>query len=82
MIIEAKRRYHTDAALPQLVAYMGIAHTTRKKESRQNCVAYGASSDGMDFRFCQIDNNGVFVTSRLLGWGLDKDQISSIFKTI
>jgi hypothetical protein len=81
IIIEAKRRYQTDAALPQLAAYMGIVHTTRK-ESKENCVVYGASSDGTDFRFCRIDNDGVFVKSRLLEWDEEKDQIFSIMRSL
>jgi hypothetical protein len=82
VIIEAKRQYQTDAALPQLTAYMGIVYTTRKEESKENCVVYGASSDGRVFRFCRIDNDGVFVTSRLLEWEFDKDQIYSIMRSL
>jgi hypothetical protein len=82
VIIEAKRQYQTDAALPQLAAYMGIVYTTRKEESKENCVVYGASSDGRVFRFCRIDNDGVFVTSRLLEWEFDKDQIYSITRSL
>jgi hypothetical protein len=82
VIIEAKRRHQTDAALSQLAAYMGIVHATRREESKQNCVVYGASSDGNDFRFCRIDNNGDFVKSRLLEWELDKDQIYSIMRSL
>jgi hypothetical protein len=55
VIVEAKRLYYTGAALPQLAAYMGIAHTTRKEESKENCVVFSASSDGRDFHFCRID---------------------------
>jgi hypothetical protein len=83
VIIEAKRQYYTDVALPQLAAYMGIVYTTRKEESKENCVVYGASSDGRDFRFCRINNDGVFVKSRLLEWGSgDKDQIYSIVRSL
>jgi hypothetical protein len=83
LIVEAKRRFQTDAALPQLVAYMGLIHTQRKEESKQNCVVYGASSDGLDFRFCRIDNDGVFVKSKLLEWKAgDRDKIYSIIRSL
>jgi hypothetical protein len=58
---------------------MGIVYTTHKEESKENCVVYRALSDGSDFCFCQVNNNSVFVKSRLLEWGSgDKDQIYSI----
>jgi hypothetical protein len=61
---------------------MGLVHTERK-ESKQNCVVYGVSSDGSDFRFCRIDNDGVFVKSRLLEWNAgDKDKIYSIIRSL
>jgi hypothetical protein len=84
LIVEAKRRYQTDAALPQLAAYMGIVHTTRKEESKQNCVVYGASSDGRAFRFCRIDNDGVFVQSGQLEWRttVEREKIYSIMRSL
>lgn len=69
-------------ALPQLVAHMGIVYTTRK-ELKQNSVVYGVSSDGRSFRFCRIDNDGVFVKSKLLEWNLgDKEKIYSIIRSL
>ncbi len=82
LIVEAKRRYGTDTALPQLASYMGIIHTVRKEESKDNCVVYGASSDGIAFRFCRIGNNGVFVQSDLLEWPRHKDQIYAIMRSL
>jgi hypothetical protein len=84
LILEAKRRYQTDAALPQLAAYMGIVYTTRKEESKQNCVVYGASSDGRAFRFCRIDNDGVFVQSGQLEWRtvVEREKIYSIMRSL
>ena len=76
LIIEAKRWGTTDLAMPQLAAYMGIVHTTRKEESKQNSVVYGAASNGGIFRFCRIDNNGFFVHIRLLEW--EKTRIKFI----
>jgi hypothetical protein len=68
VVVEAKRESCTDSAMAQLAACMGIVHTTCKEESKENCVVYGASSDGRTFRFCRIDNAGVFVRSGLLEW--------------
>lgn len=82
LFVEAKRRYQTDASLPQLVAYMGIVHATRTEESKQNCVVYGIASDGRDFRFCRINNDGGFVSTRLLQWVWDKDKIYSIMRSL
>jgi hypothetical protein len=83
LIVEAKRRYATDLALPQLAAYMGIVHATRKEELKENCIVYGAVSDGRTFRFCRIDNDGVFVQSKVLEWDSgDKDQIYSIMRSL
>jgi hypothetical protein len=82
LIIEAKRWGTTDLALPQLAAYMGIVHATRKEESKENSVVYGAASDGRVFRFCRIDNNGFFVQSGLLEWISHKDQIYSIMRSL
>lgn len=82
LIVEAKRWGTTDLALPQLAAYMGIVHTTRKEESKENYVVYGAASDGGVFRFCRIDNDGFFTHSRLLEWEEDADQIYSIIRSL
>ena len=82
LIVEAKRRFFTDAALPQLASYMGIVHASRKDMSKENCVVYGIASDGWTFRFCRIDNDGVFVSSNLLHWTRHKDRIYSIIRSL
>ncbi len=82
LIVEAKRQYYTDVALPQLAGYMGIVHTARKEKFKQNCVVYGVVSDGRTFRFCRIDNNGAFAQSNLLDWERHNDQIYSIVRSL
>jgi hypothetical protein len=82
LIVEAKRQYYTDAALPQLASYMGIVHASHKGQSKENCIVYGAVSDGWNFRFCQIDNDGVFLHSNLLEWKWNKDEIYSIIRSL
>jgi hypothetical protein len=82
LIVEAKRQFYTDAALPQLASYMGIVHASRKDASNKNCIVYGIASDGRNFRFCRIDNNGVFTSSCLLEWDRHKDQIYSIIRSL
>ncbi len=80
LIVEAKRQFYTDTALPQLASYMGIVHASRKDASKENCIVYGIASDGRGFRFCRIDNNGLFTRSLLLEWECHKDQICSIIR--
>ena len=82
LIVEAKRQWYTDAALPQLASYMGIVHTARKEKSKQNCIVYGITSDGRSFRFCRIDNDGVFTRSPLLEWECDQDKIYTIIRSL
>jgi hypothetical protein len=82
LIIEAKRFGGTDYALSQLVAYMGIVHSTRKEEQKENSVVYGIVSDGRVFRFCRIDNGGIFTKSFLMEWEERPDQILSIIRSI
>ena len=80
LIVEAKRQFYTDATLPQLVCYMGIVHTIRKEESKDNCIVYGFASDGEFFRFCQIDNDSVLRVSDQLSWRRAKDRIFCIIR--
>jgi hypothetical protein len=82
LIVEAKREGYTDTAIPQLICYMGIVHAARKDASKENCIVYGAASDGRNFRFCRIDNDGVFTLSSLLEWKWNKDQIYSIIRSL
>jgi hypothetical protein len=82
LIVEAKPPYYTDVALPQLACYMGIVHASRKAQSKENCIVYGAASDGSNFRFCQIDNDGVFNRSALLEWDWNKNEIYSIIRSL
>lgn len=83
IIVEAKRTGSTDTFLGQLTAYMGIVHSCRKDEKKENCVVYGAASDGLSFRFCRIDNNSGWTRSKLLEWDDgDRDQIYTIFRSL
>lgn len=82
IMIEAKKVGATESCLGQLTAYMGIVHACRKEEVKQNCNVYGASSDGLKFRFCSIDNNGNWSQSRLLEWAMgDQSKIYSLFRS-
>lgn len=54
VIVQAKHQYCPDLGLPELAAYMEIIHTTRKEDSKHDCVVFGMVSDGIVFRFCQI----------------------------
>ena len=65
---------------------MGAVHACRKDEQKQNCVIYGAASDGLSFRFCRIDNEGNWSQGRLLEWedreDGDKGRIYSVFRSL
>lgn len=79
IIVEAKKIGFTDTCLGQLTAYMGLVHSYRKDERKQNAVVYGAASDDLNFRFLRIDNAGNWSQSRLLEWGMgDKSKIYSV----
>ena len=68
IIIEAKKRDHTDTCLGQLTAYMGIKHATRKESRKENSTIHGLASDGFSYRFCRKDNNDNWSRSGLLEW--------------
>ncbi|KAI9843077.1 MAG: hypothetical protein M1837_006622 [Sclerophora amabilis] len=78
VVVEAKRRHQSDSGLGQLVAYMGIIHEIRKDEKRDNAVVYGISTDGVDFRFHRIDNNGTYSKSTLLEWDYSESHVNQI----
>ena len=62
---------------------MGLVHSYRKDERKQNAVVYGAASDGLIFRFLRIDNDGNWSQSRLWEWGMgDKGKIYSVFRSL
>lgn len=83
IIVEAKRTGSTDFCLGQLTAYMGIVHSCRKDEKKENCIVYGAASDGSTFRFCRINNDSGWTRSRMLDWDeCDRDQIYTIFRSL
>lgn len=83
IIVKAKKIGFTDTCLGQLTAYMGLVHSCRKDERKQNAVVYGAASDGLNFRFLHIDNAGNWSQSRLLEWGMgEKGKIYSVFKLL
>ena len=83
IIVEAKKMNGTDTCLGQLAAYMGIVHNFRKEEGKTNSVVYGIASDGLSFRFCRIDNEDCWSSSKLLEWKRnDKTAIYSIFRIL
>jgi hypothetical protein len=43
---------------------------------------YGVSSDGRVFRFCRIDNDSSFTTSKDLDMDDEKDKIHSIMRSL
>ena len=82
LIIEAKKPHTTDTCLGQLVACLGVVHTSRKEEARANSVVYGIASDGLSFRFVRIDNDSLISRSSLLEWRHDPAKIYSIFRQL
>lgn len=83
IIIEAKKTQSADSCLGQIAAYMGIIHSLRKEEAKQNSVVYGVITDGLAFRFCRVDSNSRWSTSRLLEWRKgDGAKIYSAFRSL
>jgi len=82
LLIEAKRRGNSEIALPQLAAYMGIVHATRKADKKYNKVVYGVACDGSCFIFCRIDNTGAFTMSEPLFWAWRAKKIYSILRAV
>lgn len=67
VVVEAKKRDHTDTCLGQLTVYMGVVHASRKDQKKSNSAVYGVASDGLKFRFCQIDSDGNWGTGHYFG---------------
>jgi hypothetical protein len=61
---------------------MGVVHSTRKEESKENSEVHRIASDGRAFRFCRIDNGGTFTKGFLMEWEERPDQIFSIIRSI
>ncbi|RFU24436.1 hypothetical protein B7463_g11898, partial [Scytalidium lignicola] len=82
VIVEAKRAPLSLSAMAQLAAYMGVIHTTRKEKGKQNCLVYGLLSDGKNFVFSRINNDGVFRSSQVLDWmhPVQRDKIYTIMR--
>lgn len=81
VIVQAKHQYCPDLGMPELAAYMGIIHTTRKEDSKHDCVVFGMVSDGIVFRFCQTDNEGIFAEGKPLDWSC-KDHPEEIYSNL
>lgn len=81
VIVEAKRRGGTDLALPQLIAYLGIVHSARKEQKKENAVVFGIISDGNVFRFSRVANDGKYGQSGLLEWNRAGER-GKIYTTI
>lgn len=49
-----------------------------------NAAVYGIASDGISFRFCRVNNDGVFSISAPLDWRMDghKERIFSMIRKI
>jgi hypothetical protein len=78
-MIEAKRSYD---AMPQLAAYMGMVHAARKEDWKPNGVVYGIATNGVEFRFCRLDDHGVFYDTPMLEWKNNADRIFSRMRAI
>ncbi|OBT78504.1 hypothetical protein VF21_01044 [Pseudogymnoascus sp. 05NY08] len=67
-----------------LATNLVIVEAKRRFGSGENCVVYGMSSDGDSFRFCRINNDGMFSKTKLLEWEIeaDKGRIYSILRSI
>ncbi|KAL9046812.1 MAG: hypothetical protein Q9214_000454 [Letrouitia sp. 1 TL-2023] len=83
IIVEAKKAGSASACLGQLTAYMGAVHAFKKDEQKENSIVYGVASDGLEFRFCRINNQSNWSRSRLMEWEMgDKSKIYSVFRSL
>lgn len=84
IIVKAKEAGYVDICKGQLAAYMGMVQSCHRKSSgREDNSVHGVASDGLSFRFCRIDEDDRWSTSRLLEWELgDQSAIYSIFRTL
>ncbi|KLJ13227.1 hypothetical protein EMPG_11839 [Blastomyces silverae] len=86
VVVEAKMQFSAGSAVPQLIAYMGIVHRTRKLNGKRNAVVYGIASDGMEFRFYCINNNSELKQqlrkSAIYMWDVDANVIISFIRFI
>lgn len=79
LMIEGKRSYD---AMPQLAAYMGMVHAARKEDWKPNGVVYGIATNGVESRFCRLDDHGVFYDTPMLEWKNNADRIFSRMRAI
>jgi len=63
--IEAKKTTELAAAEPQILGYMGMVHTQRKKMQKKDSTVYGVASDSDTFVFYRISNDGEWTSHRL-----------------
>jgi len=66
VIIEAKAEFSVGHAIPQLLAYLACLHQSRRQRNRTDASVYGVSSDGYQFIFLAITNDGTVKISRML----------------
>ena len=84
IVVEAKRRYKTAEAYPQLLCYMAMINRVRKQEGKDSSVVYGVATDGFDYKFWRLDSSSVVTNSALYEWHKpsDRQRIYSTFRSI
>jgi hypothetical protein len=79
LAIEAKRQKFLFTAEAQLLAYLATIRQLRIQAGKKNVMAQGFYSDGENYRFLCIRNNGTVMRSALYEIAFNKGDLKSVF---
>ena len=75
LVIEAKPYENAAVGMPQLLVYMAAVYEARRSQDRTNKSVFGMVSDSKEFRFCLLDENKKFSTTRTFTWVMEQSLI-------
>ena len=67
LLVEAKRTEELSKAIIQLLVYLGSLRQIRLSRGRRDVTVYGFASDGLEFVFVMIQNDGSIKITRSFG---------------
>lgn len=73
LVVEAKWYETAAIGMPQLLVYMAAVYEARKKRINQGI--FGMLSDSKEFRFCFLDEDKKFFTTRPFTWIIEQPTI-------
>ncbi|KAJ5895823.1 uncharacterized protein N7473_005222 [Penicillium subrubescens] len=71
VIVEAKQKDNLGAAEPQVLAYIGLVHSGRLEQGKQDTTVYGIASDSSTFVFYRISEGSKWCNKPKI-WGQSK----------